>query len=144
VFDHERIPVTHPRFAEPVEVDKDIAALIQALWRLGIDTDESCQNVGPGSVWIQFSSGPDALKFLSLVAAIREEEGPEAADRLYYRLINGEGGWEYEVVPWDLNMVMMDEKGVAGFDGPPDLVLPVAVRFPISDYFRVLQIVKGR
>lgn len=141
MFEHETAPIRLPYSTDTVEVDKDIAALIQALWDRGIETEESCQNIGPGSVWIQFSTSHDALMFLSLVASIRETEGPEAADRLYHRMIDGEGGWEYEIAPGDLNLIMVDEEGVAGFSGPPDLVLPVAVRFPVSDYFRVLHLV---
>jgi hypothetical protein len=143
VYDHERIPVPHPAELEPIQIDRDIAALIRGLWRLGIQTEASCQNVGPGSVWILFSSADDARRFLTLVANIREVEGPEAADELYRRVTNLEGGWELEVGIWDEN-VLVDETGeLTSFCGPPELMMPVAVRFPISDYFRVLHLVRG-
>ncbi len=142
MFDHEKIFLQHPRHVQPVAVDRDIAPLIQTLWRLGINTDDSCQSMGPGHVWIQFSSAHDAEKFLSMVAGIRDCEGPEAADGLYFRMLSTEGGWEYEVAPWDTNLLLdPDEKG-GEFAGPPEMVLPVGVKFPMTDYFRVLHLLR--
>ena len=142
MFKHLKTMVRHPQYSEPVAVDKDIAPLIRALWQIGINTDESCQNVGPGSVWILFSTGQDALKFLSAVATIRDMEEPDAANRLYFRMLNGEGGWKYDVVPWDLNLVFESHQEYGEFMGPPEMVLPVGVQFPIEDYFRVLHLIK--
>lgn len=143
MFDHETVLIQNPLFGETVAVDCNIAPLIQSLWQLGIHTDDSCQNIGSGCIWIQFSSGQDAMRFLNLVAGIRDLEGPESADGLYFRMLNAEGGWDYEVGPWDANLVLDPAEQTGGFVGPPDLVLPVGVRFPITDYFRILHLVRA-
>jgi hypothetical protein len=143
MFDHDTVLIENPLFGEPVAVDCDIAMLIQSLWKLGINIDDSCQNIGSGCIWIQFSSGQDAIRFLTLVAEIRDLEGPEAADGLYFRMLNAEDGWDYEVGPWDVNLELNPAEQTGGFTGPPDLVLPVGVKFPIADYFRILHLIRS-
>jgi hypothetical protein len=48
------------------EVDVEIAPLILALWRLGLDTVNSCQN-NHGRVWIEFGSVEDGECFLDTI-----------------------------------------------------------------------------
>src|SRR4051812_11598389 len=63
---HPTVTLTAPD-AHGVEIDVDIAPLIEALWQLGVRTVESCQESQPGFVWIAFANAADALDFLRAV-----------------------------------------------------------------------------
>ncbi len=139
---HNQVDVVHPKLRQSLAVDEDIAPLLLALWRLGIDTLASCQKDGTGSIWVQFATARDAERFLSLVASIRDENGPEAADGLYRRVSAGVGGWSYEVESWDDSLSWDESRRRIDCAGPPEIALAVSVRFPIGDYFRVLQLTR--
>jgi hypothetical protein len=50
------------------EVDEELVPLILALWKLDIDTCNSCQENRPGIAWIEFLTSMDAEAFLKIVA----------------------------------------------------------------------------
>lgn len=50
-----------------IEVDENIAPLIAALWDAGIDTSNSCEDLGgKGNVWITFPTGVELDAFSAL------------------------------------------------------------------------------
>jgi hypothetical protein len=62
-----------------VEIDAEIAPLIELCWYRGLDTFLSCQDHGgDGRVWIKFD-GPSASDFLNVVAGSDSELRRECA-----------------------------------------------------------------
>jgi hypothetical protein len=64
---HPTIELTTPS-GERVAIDQEIAPLVSTLWRLGLETHESCQDLN-GQVMICFPAD-DALQYLALVANV--------------------------------------------------------------------------
>jgi len=64
---HETVKLKHFSKDELVEIDVKIAPLIKELWRLKINTENSCENNVPiGFVWIQFSTSDDMKRFFDI------------------------------------------------------------------------------
>lgn len=67
-----------------VDIDQDIAPLIQELWRVGLNTTQCCQarrnlasnirDEGPERVWIQFETREMAKTFIERVLAQVDKE----------------------------------------------------------------------
>jgi hypothetical protein len=142
------------------EVDEELAPLIQAIWRAGIDTINSCQENQPGIAWIEFATARDAQRFLNLVA--------ECPDKSELHVVNGrlfvgdtpfehtlyprvthrgvDGGWRYDVSLYDLGV---DEEIVNGqvVDtpiGPSDFQFAVSIRFPRTELPLLLEKLQER
>jgi hypothetical protein len=136
-----------PRRGVNVEIDIDIAPLIDAMWSADIATTNSCQEVRPGWVWIEFRTAKDAERFLDVVAF--KEEG---VDSLYERICHGrlradgtnpQGLWEYDVSIHNCATDHTEVKdSVAEEIGKraASFVFNVSVRFPRTD----LQIIEER
>src|SRR5262245_30555937 len=88
---HRQVPVAWQGREE--EVDEELAPLLLALWKAGIDTCNSCQENRPGVVWIEFPTSLDAQAFLNLVAQYPSED---EAGTLYGRIMwyAGDQDWE--------------------------------------------------
>lgn len=82
VFDHPVVPVEYE--GQEVLIDEEVAPLCQAIWRLGIKTRFSCQDVN-GRVQVVFPDICELDRFLSyfLGASNRNDGG-------YFTLIDGE------------------------------------------------------
>ena len=52
---------------EQIEVDEMIAPLITEVWKAGIGTWMSCQEVDKGIAWVEFESVDDLLKLVNIV-----------------------------------------------------------------------------
>jgi hypothetical protein len=66
------------------EVDEELAPLILALWKAGIDTLLSCQENRPGVAWICFPTARDAKNLLDAVAVCPDQKDLRTVgDRLY-------------------------------------------------------------
>ncbi|AYV75815.1 MAG: hypothetical protein Terrestrivirus3_84 [Terrestrivirus sp.] len=64
---HETVKLKHFSKDELIEIDVKIAPLIEELWRLKINTENSCENNVPiGFVWIQFSTLDDMKRFFDI------------------------------------------------------------------------------
>lgn len=50
-----------------IEIDVDLAPLIEGLWRHGVVTNQCCQENAPGLAWIGFPGPSDACAFLRAV-----------------------------------------------------------------------------
>jgi hypothetical protein len=69
-------------------VDRKLVRLIRAMWVVGIETSQCCEENEPGIAWIQFPSAPDALRFLTLVHARSrhwswDNDGVSDSDRMH-------------------------------------------------------------
>lgn len=126
---HEQIKVAHPVYGS-IHVDKGIVHLLEALWRIGIDTALSCQENRPGIMWIDFTTADDFALFLNIIANADEE--------LYYHYIEAqEDGWSFNVCPWNLSEYVDEEADEVKRDGPPKITFSISVRFPASQYERI-------
>lgn len=120
-------------------IDRTIAPLIRELWKADIPTINSCEEVRPGWVWIQFPATTFAEAFLDSTA--RYDDG---LDDLYYRIRREwtsnnrreiAGAWKYEVYPQDLTVdeTELEAKGDEACLGPSHFVFVTSVFFPQSD-----------
>ena len=120
------------------EVDEQVAALVLALWRSGIDTASACQDEGesnaevggpplpPGQAYIEFVSLHDAIRFYDAVAA------GAPSKNLYERMTNlsVRNAWEARIAVYDSRLTAdRDDQAAA----PAFTAGVVRVRFPASD-----------
>jgi hypothetical protein len=124
--EHHQVRIEHGSWS--ADVDQEIAPLILACWRAGIDTDNSCQENRPGIAWVEFPTAADAEHFTTNV--VRD------MDALYWRAFpndDGEIHWEWAAVPEDLGEELDEPTDEIERIGPPDIRIVVGVRFPRSD-----------
>lgn len=133
------------------EVDKGIAPLILALWKLGITTTMSCEENHPGIAWIQFQTPDDAIKFLNLVAVYpKKNDKTPFWETLYGRItlmaMEGTGqNWDYHFLPEDLS----EEETLIGDEifskciGPANFNFAASIRFPTTDIPLILKRLKA-
>ena len=121
---------------EPVEIDVEIAPLIELLWERDLFTYNSCQDLGGGGfVWVEFD-GPSAESFLNLVASEAEELRDaivghipeEEVDR--FEEYRRERHWRYRTLPHRFE------------DG--ELLFLLSVEFPRSDLAAVVAALRRR
>lgn len=118
------------------EIDEALAPLIQELWRAGITTTMSCQELEPEVAWIEFPSIEELFRFLNVTT--RYEPG---VDTLYNRILDQLTGpmsaptWEYQLHLMDIFEGQEEQivDGLACFDAM------VSVYFPTTDIPVVLQ-----
>lgn len=131
------------------EVDEMIAPLILNLWRLGINTDLSCQdNVPDKWVWIMFSSANDAEYFLAIAAKEFNSDPESLYNRIRQQWECNSECWKYSAHPRDLNVDCfetgdnsIDEEPYE--DSSPEFLFSISVRFPQSDLSAVEANVEG-
>jgi hypothetical protein len=130
---HKQVEIYHSELNKTVEVDEGISELIELLWELDVGTRFSCQEDRPGIIWIQFSND-SAEHFLNTVSYYRDEE-VGISESLYKRMVDSdlEGGWEIEAVPYD----------EAYEDLPSYMWFEISIRFPSSDYEKILKRVRN-
>jgi hypothetical protein len=87
--EHNQVSITWQH--RQAEVDEELAPVILALWKLGIDTCNSCQENQPGIVWIEFLTSMDAKSFLDIVAVHPDEYYPPPLNVMPYDRIVGCG-----------------------------------------------------
>ena len=120
-------------------IDEGLAELVYLIWRAGVQTDESCQDMlDDGTVaLLGFPDADDLRSFLRLAVPYDEEPGG-----LYDRASgcnlapDAEGCWEYSCFPKHLRWYDLDE-GV-GYR------LPMAVIFPTSDIPALVENLRAR
>jgi hypothetical protein len=67
---------------DQIEIDREIAPLIQQLWDIGLETCNSCQD-NFSYVWVEFLSAQDALDFLYLIVRHGDAALAERASEPY-------------------------------------------------------------
>jgi hypothetical protein len=65
---HEQVILNHPIYKIDIEIDKNIADLIEQLWKAGIQTTNSCENNIPNNyIWIQFVDSSHCNNFINIL-----------------------------------------------------------------------------
>ena len=145
---HPTTTVTHEDRA--AEVDVELAPVILEIWRAGIDTIHSCQDVGEnvaglaaglphladvvrresGRASIGFAGGDAVMAFLDVLA----NAGPR--DQLYERMVHWASPDAWQLVLGVQDQGLRDGEAGQGVDGAALSCLVLAsfqVRFPRSD-----------
>jgi hypothetical protein len=128
-------------------VDEAIAPLIEALWRAGLETVNSCADNRSGTIRVQFGTAADASSFLRKVGKYEEGTGT-----LYHRLKPHwrppDGGarsapdWEYQAIPEDAARTWQEDRegGPGRWHGEGgDFYFSMSVQFPWIDLPVVLE-----
>jgi hypothetical protein len=124
--DHPTSDVYNPDSGEMVEIDVELAVIIEAAWKLGIRTVQCCQHeMESDSAWIQYASTADAGRFLAALFGEDSDEGDDLFGRQRdWELLAPEPsrsrlGWRWKAAP------TVSADGEWAFD--------VMVEFPASD-----------
>lgn len=145
---HPQVSITHGELA--ADVDEEIAPLVLGLWRLGLQTMQSCQrHVEAGKVWIMFATAAYAEVFLDCVLADADEDEQSwaRAESWYFGMFYPDArplpkeleeplhpaGWEFYVSATDASL--------ANGRDLPDFRIEIAVLFPCADLKRVTEAV---
>jgi hypothetical protein len=147
MIEHKQIAVFDPASNGMIEVDEGIAPLLKALWNFGITTCNSCQENRPGVVWIEFLTTEDAEAFLTrVISGLDPFINPDADNWLYSRIIGENGGWKYNAHPHDIREYLDDDLGIIELNPSQacEIGLSLSVRFPVTDYERLLELVGRR
>ncbi|MCJ7571732.1 MAG: hypothetical protein MUO82_07630 [Candidatus Thermoplasmatota archaeon] len=148
VKEHKTVSLFNPFIKKDEEIDENIAELIECLWKLDIETSNSCENNVPlGYIWIEFLCGYDAEKFLDIVGRFiyKDKADVYKVDDLYQRMNRPS---DESPNQWLYNCDLMDcsEKVINDYTVMDDefcgFALPISVRFPIKDYPVVLKSLK--
>jgi hypothetical protein len=133
---HKQVSITWQD--RQAEVDKGLAPLILALWKLDIDTCNSCQENMPGIAWIEFLTSMDAEEFLNIVAVHPEEfDAAPSCETMYDRIVGcgTEDDWQYDAHAFNYGVdeeIVGDEVGETPI-GPTDFGFSISIRFPRTD-----------
>jgi hypothetical protein len=105
-LDHKQTRVFYPAYRKVIEVDAGIASLLLALWDAKIFTCNSCEEIEPGIVWIEFYSTEDAEKLLILIIKALGDQihnNPRKNDWFCFRILGQKGDtlkpWRYDAHP---------------------------------------------
>jgi hypothetical protein len=123
-----------------VQIDKEIAPLMQQVWDMGLCTNNSCQD-NFGYVWIGFGEATDASAFLSVIAQRGDDElryranntfnvcPRDAADRLPNQYHTFPDMWLTSALSYEI------EGGGVGIN--------IGIRFPRGHLARVMAALDG-
>jgi hypothetical protein len=146
--EHKQVPIAwEGRYAE---VDEDLAPLILSLWKVGIDTSNSCQENLHDFAWVEFPTMVDAMKFVDLVAVFPDEgEVYTLSDHLFvgdaslWELslgsFTGCGGDRHRQYGVNVHNRGVEEEVVRTCVGPSDFEFPVPIHFRREDLPLILE-----
>lgn len=126
-------------------IDKGIATLLQAIWKHGIRTTNSCEENQPGIVWIEFLTIGELNKFLNLIA-VYPKKNEIFWKTLYSRIISNseKDNWKYNIniIDWGVDVKIVGDEAISTFKGKHNLDFTASVRFPKSDLKEILKRLK--
>lgn len=146
--EHKKVSLFNPFLENHLDIDKNIAELIECLWKLDIKTTNSCENNVPVDyVWIKFFSGVDAETFLEIIGKhiYKDKADKYEDDDLYQRIKRSTNErpnqWLYscELVDYSESIINDDVVMDNEFGG---FFISISVRFPQKDYPVVLNALK--
>ena len=90
---HSTINISHGSVS--ADIDEEIAPLILAMWKCGLKTEFSCQDVGDNKVSIQFEGEQSFTKFLDMIATPNEDLGLPPIPLYPFPFLT----WKFETYP---------------------------------------------
>ena len=145
--EHKQTAIHDPASDTMIEVDERIAPLLEAIWDCGIITCNSCQENKPGIIWIEFLAAEDAEALLArIVSGLDPINNPKADNWLYSRVKGSSDGWQYAAHPHDVREYIDPECGTIELNASQScgFTLSISVRFPQSDYERLLDLLGAK
>lgn len=130
---HDQLPITNPSNNKVVYIDEDIAPLMYTLWKLKLETLNSCQN-NNGYIWIQF-------KFDSFKKFINILMKNELTLMEYILTGNISDEWKYELIVSD-NNEYYDKNEDTIYHPNPTAGMSVSFRFNPEFYNIILNTIK--
>jgi hypothetical protein len=146
MVDHQQMAILDPTSNQIVEVDEGIAPPLKAIWDLGIEACNSCQENKPGLIWIEFIQSEDAEAFLTrVISGLDPVNSPETNNWLYSRITGQNDGWQYSAHPHDFRENIDEMNGTVELNASATcgIILSISIRFPVEDYERLLELVGG-
>ena len=135
--EHKQVEIKNPWSKYLVSIDEGIAEMTELLWRLGMDTQCSCQehDSGRGNMCLSMQSG-DAERFLNIVASKREEETADLSSSINRRMREPSvpNSWCYSAHPFDPAQEVGECGKIVTGDPESPIVLIIHIGFPDSDY----------
>lgn len=115
-----------------IDIDIEIADLIQLLWKVGIRTSSSCQGDEGSSdkIYIQFANHESVLKFVDIITDY--EDPNDESQMLLWNALEYENGFTYGITIRDRNRPIRDFPE----DFPPDRLSQYQKPYPYH-YFNV-------
>jgi len=142
-YQHKTVKLWNVFYEDYVDIDKNIAPLIDELWEAGIQTSNSCENNTPEMynykdtcIWISFQSMEDVKRFMQIVYIGIPRKGT-FTNRIIGR--SHKFNWEYSY--WiDTSYKNRSPKNIfVANDRIRDIEVGHSLRFPGSDYCYVLK-----
>lgn len=125
--EHATISVYNTIESEYIDIDQNIASLLECMWANNISTLMSCENNVPDNyIWIQFETSQDLELFLEIVF-----KDLDPGDNFYDRGFPGWGkkdGWYHDII--------------AGRNMKDEVSISISIRFPQKDHDTVLNKLK--
>jgi hypothetical protein len=128
MVEHRQIICYNPHQDTTVLIDEKIAPLMKAIWDLGIQTENSCQENEPGLIWIEFFTSRDLEIFLRAAIPVRNIG--------FHESVLIQNSWKISAAVEDIAYRIIDDE-IKHFN-PPDYHVSLSLRFPIEDYEQVL------
>lgn len=94
---HDTVMVPHPS-GRSFKIDREIAPMLEVMWRLGIETNDSCQDFPFGYFYVHFSDCQNATKFMTAVLTGLDNVSQKDLDRLTQNNFSP-GRWIYQCGP---------------------------------------------
>lgn len=122
----------HYILGETLQIDSDIAPVIECIWRLDLRTSSSCQG-DPGGEWAHLMlTTEDTVRLLNIISSLAPHDDYDEGDTLGFSTLY------YRMAPWELVTHEHPRRWVytTGFyrDRPSDLVhAGTLVQFPHED-----------
>jgi hypothetical protein len=146
---HKTIKMFNPFYSEYQKIDRNIAKLIECLWKLNIFTVCSCEdNVPKDYIWIEFGSGDNAECFLQIVGNYfyhNPKEGIDNGEGLYHRMKEEDvpNKWLYACGTRDDSEHLEGDWMVYGEDFK-GLFITISIRFHKQDYPMILEALNNK
>jgi hypothetical protein len=136
--DHETVYV---QFGDmEADIDVGIAPLIEEVWRAGIMTGLSCQEIRPGKARIVFLTAEDAETFLNIVVGEYSHDYDSLYNRIRQAWSTGDedkdSWWDFATGADDESIEdddLPDGSGEEWSIGPPQFKFSISIRFPVTD-----------
>jgi hypothetical protein len=125
-------------YDEMIEIDKNIAELIEILWKLEIRTLNCCQNNIPKDyIWIEFF---DYISMMDFMDTIVENIQIDQLERILYMERYEKNSWIKDIIFTDSTILQDDDNSVLSNETINLLPSSFSIRFPKSDYKMILNI----
>jgi hypothetical protein len=135
---HETVTMSH--CGQMIRIDRNIAPLISEIWRLGLETINSCENNVPENyMWIEFANEASLRQLLDIVL-INESGQSELYKKISDYPYSYPNAWQITIhydTESDIDVSTSECSDMKVYQR--ELEGSFSVRFPVTDYDTVLE-----